>query len=48
LLLDGVHFATSRRYTTELRLEKGINEIVKYASASEVLDFSANDVIFSD
>jgi uncharacterized protein YegP (UPF0339 family) len=48
VLLDGEHFATSRKYTTELRLEKGINEIVKYASISEVLDFSSNDVIFTD
>ena len=48
VLLEGVHFATSRKYTTELRLNKGINEIVKYASISEILDFSANDVIFSD
>ena len=48
VLLDGEHFATSRKYTTELRLEKGINEIVKYASISEVLDFTSNDVIFSD
>ena len=48
VLLDGEHFATSRKYTTELRLEKGISEIVKYASISEVLDFSSNDVIFTD
>ncbi len=48
LLLDGVHFATSRKYNTELRLQKGIDEIVKYAAQSDVLDFSTNDVIFSD
>jgi hypothetical protein len=47
-LLYGEHFATSRKYTTELRLEKGIAEIVKYASISEVLDFTSNDVIFTD
>ena len=48
LLLDGIHFATSRKYNTELRLQKGIDEIVKYAAQSDVLDFSTNDVIFSD
>lgn len=48
LFLDGVHLATSRKYTTELRLEKGINEIIKYASTSDVLDFSSNDIVFSD
>jgi uncharacterized protein YegP (UPF0339 family) len=48
VLLYGEHFATSRKYTTELRLEKGIAEIVKYASISEVLDFTSNDVIFTD
>ena len=40
--------ATSRKYTTELLLKKGINEIVQYASKSEILDFSSNDFIFPD
>lgn len=40
--------ATSRKYTTELLLQKGINEIVQYASKSEILDFSSNDFIFPD
>lgn len=48
LMLDGVHFATSRKYTTELLLQKGIKEIVTYASKSEILDFSSNDLIFED
>jgi hypothetical protein len=38
--------AVSRKYSTTLMLEKGINEIVKYAFQSEVLDFSAGDAIF--
>lgn len=46
LLLGGSHFATSRKYTTSLRLQKGINEIVLYGSKSEILDFSENDFIF--
>jgi len=48
LFLDGAPFAISRKYTTDLRVQKGINEIVKYASSSEILDFSDNDMIFLD
>ena len=40
LMLGEVHFATSRKYTTELLLQKGIKEIVLYASKAEILDFS--------
>lgn len=48
LMLGDSHFATSRKYTTSLRLQKGIDEIIRYGSASEILDFSANDFIFID
>jgi uncharacterized protein YegP (UPF0339 family) len=48
LFLDGAPFALSRKYTTELRVQKGIDEIIKYASVSEILDFSDNDLIFLD
>ena len=48
LILEGTHFATSRKYTTSLRLQKGIDEIVRYGSISEVLDFSGNDFVFLD
>jgi len=48
LFLDGAPFAISRKYTTELRVQKGIDEIVKTASVSEILDFSGNDVVFLD
>ncbi|MHC0442105.1 DUF1508 domain-containing protein [Flavobacterium sp. 3-210] len=48
LMLGEVHFATSRKYSTELLLQKGIREIVTYASKSEVLDFSSNESIFED
>jgi len=48
LFIEGEHFATSRKYSTELRLEKGITEIIKYASMSEVLDFSSNDIVFTE
>jgi uncharacterized protein YegP (UPF0339 family) len=48
LMLKGVHLATSRKYTTSLRLQKGIDEIVRYGSMAEILDFSVNDFIFDD
>ncbi len=48
LMLKGNHFATSRKYTTSLRLQKGIDEIVRYGSQSEILDFSENDFVFLD
>ncbi|TDO97717.1 DUF1508 domain-containing protein [Flavobacterium sp. 245] len=48
LMLGEVHFATSRKYSTELLLQKGIKEIVTYAVKSEILDFSSNDSIFED
>ncbi len=48
LMLDVVHFATSRKYTTELLLQKGIKEIVQYGAKAEILDFSSVDSIFED
>ena len=48
LMLGEVHFATSRKYTTELLLQKGVKEIVLYASKAEILDFSSNEMIFED
>lgn len=48
IILDEKTFATSRKYSTELMMQKGINEIVKYISKSEVLDFSSSDAIFGD
>ncbi|MBF4494545.1 DUF1508 domain-containing protein [Flavobacterium sp. JLP] len=48
LMLGEVHFATSRKYTTELLLQKGIKEIVTYSSRAEILDFSSSDSIFED
>ncbi len=48
LMLDGVFFARSRKYSTELRLQKGIDEIKRDAVRSEILDFSANEDVFVD
>ncbi len=47
IVIDEVHFATSRKYATELMLQKGILEIKKYAQSSEILDFSFNHFEFS-
>jgi len=44
----GLVLATSRKYSTELRLKKGIDEITKYAPVAETLDFSENDFVFPD
>lgn len=48
LMLGEVYFATSRKYTTELLLQKGIKEIVTYGARSEILDFSSSESIFED
>jgi len=44
----GLVLATSRKYSTELMLKKGINEILNYVSRAEMLDFSENDFVFPD
>lgn len=44
----GLVLATSRKYSTELRLKKGIDEINKYAPIAELLDFSENEFAFPD
>lgn len=43
---ENKHVATSRKYSTELLLEKGIDEIKKYANSAEVLDFSNQSFVF--
>jgi len=43
----GLVLATSRKYSTELSIKKGITEIMKYVPLSETLDFSDNDSIFA-
>lgn len=45
---DGFILATSRKYSTELRLQKGIDEIIKYVLTAEILDFSENEFVFPD
>ncbi|MGL5112839.1 MAG: DUF1508 domain-containing protein [Flavobacterium sp.] len=48
LLLGERQMATSRKYTTELRLIKGINEIQSSAILAEILDFSNDSFVFPD
>ena len=48
LIVREKEMAVSRKYTTQLLLQKGIDEIVKYTSKSEILDFSNNDFAFFD
>lgn len=45
---DGLVLATSRKYTTALLLQKGIDEIKKYVPTAEILDFADNEFIFPD
>jgi uncharacterized protein YegP (UPF0339 family) len=45
---EGLVLANSRKYTTELMLQKGIDEIVKYVSVAEMLDFSEDSMVFPD
>jgi hypothetical protein len=40
--------ATSRKYTTPLLLQKGIDEINRTAAKSDVLDFSVHEFVFPD
>ncbi|WP_224484906.1 DUF1508 domain-containing protein [Robertkochia aurantiaca] len=45
---NGLVLANSRKYTTPLRLEKCMEEILQSASEAEILDFSENEVIFPE
>lgn len=46
LIIDDRELAKSRLYTTQLLMQRGIDEIVRSASKSEFLDFSASVEIF--
>ena len=48
MMLDETVVATSRKYTTPLLLEKGIDEIIRTAVKSDVLDFTMNEFVFPD
>lgn len=44
----GLVLATSRKFSTELMLEKGIEQFLKYVEVAETLDFSSTADIFAD
>lgn len=48
IILKEKEIAVSRKYTTQLLLQKGIDEIIRSAAKSEILDFSLDVDIFSD
>ena len=48
MMLEETVIATSRKYTTPLLLEKGIDEIIRTAVKSDVLDFTFNEFVFPD
>ena len=46
IILSDKEVAVSRKYSTQLMLEKGITEILKYGAKAEYLDFSKSEDIF--
>ena len=48
MMLEETVIATSRKYTTPLLLEKGIDEIIRTAVKSDILDFTLNEFVFPD
>ncbi|MFT5754098.1 MAG: hypothetical protein ACI9FW_001013 [Flavobacterium sp.] len=48
IVLNEEEVAVSRKFSTQLMLQKSINEIIKYGNQSEVLDFSLELDIFKD
>lgn len=46
IILNDKEIAVSRKYTTQLLLQKGIDEILKYGPQAEFLDFSKSEDIF--
>lgn len=48
MMLEDTIIASSRKYTTPLLLQKGIDEILLAAAKSDLLDFSVNEFVFPD
>lgn len=46
LLISDKQLAISRKYATQLMLEKGIKDVLNYANKAEILDFSNSDFNF--
>lgn len=48
IILNEKELAVSRKYSTQLLLQKGIDEIMRSSVEAEVLDFSLNSDIFGE
>lgn len=48
VVVNDAILASSRRYTTELRVLKGIDEVKRDLGTAEVLDFSTQNFVFPD
>ncbi len=48
LIIAKKEYATSRKYTTQLLMQKGIDEIMRSMEVSEVLDFSSTEFSFPE
>jgi uncharacterized protein len=48
LIVNKKELATSRKYTTQLLMQRGIDEIMRSGSVAEMLDFSTNDFVFPE
>ncbi|HSN48129.1 MAG TPA: hypothetical protein VLR29_05160 [Flavobacterium sp.] len=48
MMKEDFQIASSRKYTTPLLLQKGIDEIILAAAKSDVLDFTINEFVFPD
>ncbi|MHA6278781.1 DUF1508 domain-containing protein [Salinimicrobium sp. CAU 1759] len=44
----GLVLATSRKFSTELMLQKGIDQFLKYVPEAETLDFSMSEDVFAE
>jgi len=44
----GLVLATSRKFASEVSVNKGISDVLKYVPSSDILDFSENDFVFPD
>ncbi len=42
---EGLVLANSRKFTTELLMQKGLNDFLTSVSSAEILDFSANRMV---
>ncbi|AMA48337.1 MULTISPECIES: YegP family protein [Flavobacterium] len=48
LIVEKREIATSRKYTTQLLMQRGIDEMMRSAVVAEVLDFAANEFVFPE